>query len=183
VAQIRTRTGESARTVILRTATDLLRVEGPAGLTVTRVAAEVGVTKAAVYHHFQGRDNLRRAVFAPLLAEVEAVITGPAVRSERVEAFIALIGRHREVVELCLGHRSEAGGREPDGDDQGLDAELEELRHRVITALAPQDADPVRARLRVVMLLGACAAAVADPASDVESFRRLTPVLRGLVVD
>lgn len=183
MSQIKTRTGESARTVILRTAMDLLRVEGPAGLTVARVAAEVGVTKAAVYHHFRGRDNLRRAVYAPVLAEMEALISGTAIRFERVDAFIALIGRHREIVELCVAHQQQVRGREPDGDEQGFDAELRAVRDRVLAALTPQGVDPVEARLRVVMLLGACAAAATDPAFDVVSLQRLAPALRGLIAD
>ncbi len=174
--QIRTRTGASAETVILRTATHLLRVEGPAGLTVARVAAEVGVTKAAVYHHFRGRDNLRRAVFAPVLAEIETLLSGAGSHLGRVDAFIGLVGRHRELVEMCVGHPQEFTG-----DDRGFDAELHAVRDKVIAALAPEGCSPGEARLRVVMFFGACAAAASDPAFDVEELDRLAPALRSLV--
>jgi AcrR family transcriptional regulator len=42
------------------------------------IADEVGVTKAAVYHHFHTREELLNAIVDPLVDELRAVIEPPS---------------------------------------------------------------------------------------------------------
>jgi AcrR family transcriptional regulator len=67
------------RTELVETAARLVATEGRAGLTLRRLAAEVGTSTMAVYTHFGGMDELRREVrregFARLRTRLEAVRT------------------------------------------------------------------------------------------------------------
>ncbi|HEY3810042.1 MAG TPA: TetR/AcrR family transcriptional regulator [Acidimicrobiales bacterium] len=65
------------RTALIEAAARLVADEGKAGLTLRRLAGEVGTSTMAVYTHFGGMDELRRAVrregFARLRAHLDAV--------------------------------------------------------------------------------------------------------------
>jgi AcrR family transcriptional regulator len=65
------------RTELVETAARLVATEGRAGLTLRRVAKEVGTSTMAVYTHFGGMDELRREVrregFARLREQLDAV--------------------------------------------------------------------------------------------------------------
>src|SRR5580704_4924709 len=67
------------RTELVETAARLVATEGRAGLTLRRVAKEVGTSTMAVYTHFGGMDELRREVrregFARLREQLDAVTT------------------------------------------------------------------------------------------------------------
>jgi AcrR family transcriptional regulator len=67
------------RTDLVETAARLVAMEGRAGLTLRRLAKEVGTSTMAIYTHFGGMDELRREVrkegFARLRVELEKVET------------------------------------------------------------------------------------------------------------
>lgn len=67
----------AVRTALLETAARLIATEGSAGLTLRRLADEVGTSTMAIYTHFGGMQNLRQEVrregFARLRAHLEAV--------------------------------------------------------------------------------------------------------------
>ncbi|MGH9137362.1 MAG: TetR/AcrR family transcriptional regulator [Acidimicrobiales bacterium] len=67
----------AVRTALLETAAHLIATEGLGKLTLRRLASEVGTSTMAVYTHFGGMDELRRAVrregFARLGAHLSAV--------------------------------------------------------------------------------------------------------------
>ncbi len=46
------------RQALVEAALDLIEVKGPAGFTLSEAAKQAGVTPAAVYRHFAGRDDL-----------------------------------------------------------------------------------------------------------------------------
>jgi len=58
----RRRDAEATRAAILKSAETRLREKGPASLRLDDVAADVGVSRQAVLHHFKSRDGLLRAV-------------------------------------------------------------------------------------------------------------------------
>lgn len=70
----------AVRTALLETAARLIATEGPGGLTLRRLADEVGTSTMAVYTHFGGMQNLREEVrregFARLRAHLDGVRTG-----------------------------------------------------------------------------------------------------------
>jgi AcrR family transcriptional regulator len=54
--------GAKTRARIVAAATDLIRVRGVGGTTLDDVVAATGVSKSQLYHHFDGKDALVRAV-------------------------------------------------------------------------------------------------------------------------
>jgi AcrR family transcriptional regulator len=70
----------AVRTALLEAAARLIATEGSAGLTLRRVADEVGTSTMAVYTHFGGMQNLRQEVrregFARLRAHLDGVRPG-----------------------------------------------------------------------------------------------------------
>lgn len=69
----------SVRTALLETAAELIATQGSAGLTLRRLADEVGTSTMAVYTHFGGMQNLRQEIrregFARLRDHLDAVAT------------------------------------------------------------------------------------------------------------
>jgi AcrR family transcriptional regulator len=67
------------RSVLIETAAQLLSKKGPTALSTRRLASEVGTSTMAVYTHFGGMDELRRAVreegFQRLMSYLESVPT------------------------------------------------------------------------------------------------------------
>jgi AcrR family transcriptional regulator len=70
----------AVRTALLETAARLIATEGLGGLTLRRLADEVGTSTMAVYTHFGGMQNLRQEVrregFARLRAHLDCVRPG-----------------------------------------------------------------------------------------------------------
>lgn len=68
---------QTART-ILASATDLLAARGFAAVSLDDVAGAAGVTRGAVYHHYQNKAGLFRAVAARLQSEVADAVVAAA---------------------------------------------------------------------------------------------------------
>jgi AcrR family transcriptional regulator len=56
------RTVEASRQAILETAEDYLAADGPNGVKVQRIAADLGMTDAAIHYHFKNREGLLEAL-------------------------------------------------------------------------------------------------------------------------
>jgi AcrR family transcriptional regulator len=76
-----------------------------AGTSLQMIADQLGITKAAVYHHFRTREELLTAVVEPVLRELRAVIetaetqrTRPARAEHLLTGCAAIAVRHRAVV-------------------------------------------------------------------------------------
>jgi AcrR family transcriptional regulator len=76
------------RAQILLAAADLFGRKGYAAVSLDQIAAEVGVTKAALYHHFRGKDALFTATMCQLLEEISESIgriaASPAPLADRL---------------------------------------------------------------------------------------------------
>lgn len=74
------RTDSAIRATLVETAARLLATEGPTSLTLRRVAHESGTSTMAIYTHFGGMPDLRRAVrregFARLAARLAEIDRG-----------------------------------------------------------------------------------------------------------
>jgi AcrR family transcriptional regulator len=79
------------RPALVEAAARLIANEGPAGLTLRRVADEVGVSTMAIYTHFGGMPELRRAVRMEWFARLAERLTGMQ-ESEDPVADLALLG-------------------------------------------------------------------------------------------
>jgi AcrR family transcriptional regulator len=71
------------------------------------IANELGVTKAAVYHHFRTREDLLAAVIEPVLGEMLTVVEeAEAQRSASARAehmltgYVGIAVRHRELISV-----------------------------------------------------------------------------------
>lgn len=112
MARVR-RNPDDARRLILEAASKLLAAGGPAAVQVRAVAAEVGVSDAAVNHHFGTRDQLLESLLrfggtnlkARLRAVLDTWTDGPTDPSELVRALSALYADGYAELALAL-HRS-----------------------------------------------------------------------------
>jgi AcrR family transcriptional regulator len=62
--------GDATRAALVRAAREVFGERGYAEASVDEVVARAGVTKGAVYHHFEGKEDLFRAVFEQVHREV-----------------------------------------------------------------------------------------------------------------
>ncbi|MFI9402761.1 TetR/AcrR family transcriptional regulator [Nocardia sp. NPDC052316] len=104
---------DDAKRLILEAAGKLLAAGGPSAVQVRAVAAEIGVSDAAVNHHFGTRNGLLEALLrfggAKLKAELHTVLAtwtdGPIDPAELVRALAALYADGYAELALAL-HRS-----------------------------------------------------------------------------
>ncbi|MGW4411881.1 TetR family transcriptional regulator [Nonomuraea sp. NPDC004702] len=66
----RTEQKERTRRTLLATARRLFATRGYAGVGLAEIVSESGVTKGALYHHFEGKPDLFRAVLEQVQREV-----------------------------------------------------------------------------------------------------------------
>lgn len=82
--------GQRTHTAILDVATRLASVEGIEGLTIGRLADELGVSKSGVYAHFGSKEQLQLETVAAARAIFEREVMHPALNAddalERLEA-------------------------------------------------------------------------------------------------
>jgi AcrR family transcriptional regulator len=93
-----------------------------AGTSLQMIADEVGVTKAAVYHHFRTREDLLNAVVEPILADLrvvvdaaesertpraraEAMLAGYATLAIRNRALMSVLAADPSVIEMLRGQQ------------------------------------------------------------------------------
>lgn len=164
---------ESTRDRLLRCARQLFAMHSFAGTSLQMIADRIGVTKAAVYHHFKTRDEILDAVIGPAIGELVALIDeteklrGHHARAEAmITGFAGLAVKHRDLITLMSadpGVISVLGQR----DDFG------ELLYRPLLLLARDPEDPVeRIRANAVMAcLATTAASVLLDDVDGETMR------------
>jgi AcrR family transcriptional regulator len=70
---------EMTRTAIVAAARHLFATHGFAGTSTTAVVEAAGVTRGALYHHFEDKSALFREVFADLTRELDATVTAAAL--------------------------------------------------------------------------------------------------------
>lgn len=175
---LRTRTGQDARTTILATAVSLFRRVGLEQATLTAIAAELHVTKAAVYHHFKSKDDLVSAALAPLVTAVNTLLAesaaGSVPRDHLSDKVIDIALDHRELVLLC--HPGALAGLGPE-----IAGTLENIIGRLLDclAIAADPPSPVRARALIGSLSAVLAADVNHevPQADLAEFRELARAL------
>jgi AcrR family transcriptional regulator len=162
----------TARERLLSAALDLFAEHGVSGTSLQMIADRLGVTKAAVYHQFQSKDDIVLAVIDPALERLGPIADhaeaqrGPQARRDAVlEGVVDLVVDQRKVsttlsfdpvvMRLVRAHPALRG--------------LQRIR-RMLGGTAP---DP-GSRVRMAVLSGGLIMAGADPAVaglDDEDFR------------
>jgi AcrR family transcriptional regulator len=95
----------ATRARILDVALELFSEHGFDGTTLQQIADRLGFTKAALYYHFRSKDDLLRALIAPAIADLDALLDAdeqeadtPARRRHFVEDYIDLMLRQRRLI-------------------------------------------------------------------------------------
>ncbi len=156
---------------VVARAIEVLDAQGLDGLSMRRLAADLGVQPGALYHHFTNKDALLRAMADEILR-----------RGHRPAEIVAW---DAELLLLCVGLR-DAMSRHRDGaalitQVHRSDAEVLERPLRDALARAGADADLARvgARTLVRIVLAAETAGAAERSDDPDDLR----LAIGLVLD
>lgn len=109
------------RETLLDVAEALLEREGVGALALRRIARDAGVSHAACYHHFDGREALLRGLaargferFGATLAAAVAGREGPAAFAEMGVAYVAFAARHQALFRLLFGPEAAARQAHPE---------------------------------------------------------------------
>lgn len=155
--------GDAPADLVLGTALRLFATHGVAGTSLQRIADELGVTKAAVYHHFRTKAAIVGAVLAPAFEEVARATAAardvPDLAQRRrllVHELAANAVGNREVYAVMLRDVAVAAVL-ADESARAATAAFDELH----TLLIGPDADSATV-VRVGMFLSGLAAHTAD---------------------
>jgi AcrR family transcriptional regulator len=95
-----------AQTRIIEAALDLFAEHGIGGTSLQMIADALAVTKAAVYHQYNTKDEIILAVAEVVLARLEAAVTAAEAERSRPRAREVLI---TEMIDLAVERRRMAG--------------------------------------------------------------------------
>lgn len=158
---------------ILRVALDLFTARGYAGTSVGDVAAQLGVSKAALYYHFRDKEEILVKLVSPHLDRVEALLDrepkalrGELARRRMLGEYLDLLIEDRPIIRLLAQDITSRG--------QG------DIDHRVKSAQAAlcrllSGSQPTRAaEVRAASALGALSRPlVMLPKTDVRSHKEM----------
>ncbi|GLY33264.1 TetR/AcrR family transcriptional regulator [Kineosporia sp. NBRC 101731] len=91
---------------ILRTAVDLFNRRGYDATSMGDLAKELGLTKAAIYHHVDGKEQLLSAALDDALDELTTAVTEATQPSSDLSAYERLRSVVRRSVEVLMAHQS-----------------------------------------------------------------------------
>ena len=162
----------TARERLLAAALDLFAEHGVSGTSLQMIADRLGVTKAAVYHQFQTKDQIVLAVIDPALGRLGPIADhAEAQRGQIARRDTVLAG----IVDLVVDERKVSTTLSFDPVVMRLVRAHPALRslHRIRRLLGGTAPDP-GSRVRMAVLSGGLIMAGADPAVaglDNEDFR------------
>lgn len=85
-AEARAAQGAATRATLIAVASDLFGKKGFQDTSLDEVVAKAKVTKGALYHHFQGKDDLFKAVYEQVQTEVSDKVVSEFLRPDPWEA-------------------------------------------------------------------------------------------------
>lgn len=101
------------REVIVEAALRVLDAEGMDGLSMRRVAEELGTGAASIYWHVRNKEQLLQLIFERVIAEAELPEPDPSRWKEQLGMFAvqmrAILKRHRDVARISLGRVPSSG--------------------------------------------------------------------------
>ncbi|MFI5960498.1 TetR/AcrR family transcriptional regulator [Cryptosporangium sp. NPDC051539] len=89
---------------VLRAAIELFTRKGYDATSIGDLAKELGVTKSAIYHHFESKEDLLRLALDDALGELTSVVES-ASRDDRLSAYERLREVVRRSVEVLVSHQ------------------------------------------------------------------------------
>src|SRR5512143_1416947 len=96
----------AAQTRTIDAALILFAEHGVSGTSLQMIANAIGVTKAAIYHQYNTKDEIILAVAQAVLARLEAAVTAAEAEQSRLRAREVLIAR---MIDLAVERRRMAG--------------------------------------------------------------------------
>jgi len=159
---VATASHSAAQTRIIEAALDLFAEHGISGTSLQMIADALGVTKAAVYHQYNTKDEIVLAVAQVVLARLEATVTAAEGERSRQRAREVLI---TAMIDLAVERRRIASILQRDPvmlrflqNHQPFRRVMARL-NRVLIGAAPEP----RARVQAAILAAAIAGAVTHP--------------------
>lgn len=152
----------AAQTRVIEAALELFAEHGISGTSLQMIADAIGVTKAAVYHQYNTKDEIVLAVAEVVLAGLEAAVTAAEAERSRTRGREVMVA---EMTELAVERRRMASILQRDPVMLRFLEEHEPFRRvmeRVNRVLMGTSSDP-SARVRAAMLASAIAGAVIHP--------------------
>lgn len=153
----------AAQTRIIEAALVLFAEHGISGTSLQMIADAIGVTKAAVYHQYNTKDEIVLAVAQIVLAGLEAAVTAAEAERSRSRAREVLIA---QMIDLAVERRRMASVLQRDPVMLRFLEEHEPFRYvmeRLNRLLMGGGASDPRARVQAAMLAAAIAGAVIHP--------------------
>jgi len=151
-----------AQARVIEAALALFAEHGVGGTSLQMIADSIGVTKAAVYHQYNAKDEIVRAAAEVVLAGLESALTAAETERSRSGAREVLIAG---MIGLAVEQRHWAGILQRDPVMLRFLEEHEPFRQvmeRVNRVLMGRASDPL-ARVRAAMIAGGIAGAVVHP--------------------
>jgi len=152
----------AAQTRIIEAALDLFAEHGISGTSLQMIADALGVTKAAVYHQYNTKDEIVLAVAQVVLARLEAAVTAAEGERSRQRGREVLVSA---MIDLAVERRRMASILQQDPvmlrflqNHQPFRRVMARL-NRVLMGAAPEP----RARVQAAILAAAIAGAVTHP--------------------
>jgi AcrR family transcriptional regulator len=150
---------EDTRSAIRDVALELFARQGYATTSLREIAEQLGMTKAALYYHYQSKQALLQAIIEPLISEWKT-ITDKATTLEQTPANATVVLGH--CLDVLLGHRSIAGmfARDAPAMVEAIGPfyqdliDVHERLHEWLAGPSPTPADYIRA-LAATEVLGA----------------------------
>lgn len=128
----------TTKTRIVAGVLSLAQQQGFEATSYQDIATELGISKAAVYHHFPSRGDLADACFSPLLTALETLVAGaesgrvPGGPRRLLECYLETLLTHRPAATALIGDVSAI-------HHPALEARPERLHDRLTQLLAPDD--------------------------------------------
>lgn len=149
----------STRERIIEAAVELFARQGYVGTSLRHIAEQLGLTKAAVYHHFHTKDDIARVVVGRALDAQEVMADRLIVAGTDPAAWQRALPR---VIDIAIGQRQLLYALERDedtyralfADDPAIATRLQDEGAPLAGLLADPDADPA-VRVRLGCVLGA----------------------------
>jgi AcrR family transcriptional regulator len=152
----------AAQTRIVEAALGLFAEHGISGTSLQMIADALGVTKAAVYHQYNTKDEIVLAVAQVVLARLEAAVTAAEAERSRSRARELLIA---EMIDLAVERRRVASVLQRDPVMLRFLEDHAPFRHVMarVNRLLMGGASHPRTRVQAATLAAAIAGAVIHP--------------------
>jgi AcrR family transcriptional regulator len=152
----------AAQTRIIEAALVLFAEHGIGGTSLQMIADAIGVTKAAVYHQYNTKDEIVLAVAQVVLAGLEVAVTAAETERSRSRAREVLIAR---MIDLAVERRRMVGLLQRDPVMLRFLEEHEPFRHVMerVNRVLMGGASDARARVLAAMLASTIAGGVIHP--------------------